>query len=97
MRAGFRPDQAASEEESRIQSSAGQARGEEEDRGKGQQAKQEVKKKIEVGQEDLQKKVDDLKKVDEVQTKLDDVQTGLDELLKKVDAQKQQKQQNQKK
>jgi type I site-specific restriction endonuclease len=108
MRAGFRPDQAASEEESRIQSSAGQARGEE-DRGKGQQAKQEVKKKIEVGQEDLQKKVDDLKKkvetgqenlkkkVDEVQTKLDDVQTKLDELLKKVDAQKQQKQQNQKK
>src|SRR5215216_5999373 len=35
MRAGFRPDQAGCEEESRIQSSAGQARGEEEDRGQG--------------------------------------------------------------
>src|SRR5215208_1072079 len=33
MRAAFRPDQAGSEEESRIQSSAGQARGEEEGRG----------------------------------------------------------------
>jgi uncharacterized protein HemX len=69
---------------------------------KGQQAKQEVKKKIEVGQEDLQKKVDDLKKKvetgqEDLKKKVDEVQTKLDELLKKVDAQKQQEQQNHKK
>src|SRR5215218_8079843 len=34
MRAAFRPDQAGSEEESRIQRSAGRARGEEKDRGR---------------------------------------------------------------
>jgi peptidoglycan hydrolase CwlO-like protein len=69
---------------------------------KAQQAKQEVKQKIEAGQEDLHKKVDDLKKKvetgqEDLKKKVDEVQTKLDELLKKVDAQKQQKQQNQKK
>jgi peptidoglycan hydrolase CwlO-like protein len=54
---------------------------------KGQQARQEAKKKV----DEVQTKLDD------VQTKLDDVLKKVDELLKKVDAQKQQKQQNQKK
>jgi hypothetical protein len=108
---GLVSDQTKQEAKKKVESKAQQAKQEAKKKieAKGQQAKQEVKKKIEVGQEDLQKKVDDLKKkvetgqedlkkkVDEVQTKLDDVQIKLDELLKKVDAQKQQKQQNQKK
>src|SRR5215208_6129947 len=108
---GLVSDQTKQEAKKKVESQAQQAKQETKKKieAKGQQAKQEVKKKIEVGQEDLQKKVDDLKKkvetgqedlkkkVDEVQTKLGDVQTKLDELLKKVDAQKQQKQQNQKK
>ncbi len=58
---------------------------------KGQQVRQDLKKKVEAGQGDLKKKVDD------AQSKLDAVQTKVNELLKKVDAQEQQKQQNQKK
>src|SRR5215218_9024000 len=71
---------------------------------KAKQAKQEAKKKIEVGQEDLQNKVDDLKKkvetgqedlkkkVDDVHKDVNDLQKKVDELLKKVDAQDQQNQ-----
>jgi TolA-binding protein len=60
---------------------------------KGQQVKEEAKKKV----EDLQKKVEagqeDLeKKVDDVHAKLDDLQKKVDELLKKVEAQEQQNQ-----
>jgi TolA-binding protein len=60
---------------------------------KGQQVREDLKKKV----EDLQKRVEsgqeDLKKkVDEVQTKLVDVQTKVNELLRKVDAQEQQNQ-----
>src|SRR5215207_2196686 len=64
---------------------------------KGQQARQEVKKKVEAGQEDLKTKVEDLQKkveagqedlktkVEDVQTKMDDVQKKVTDLQKKVD------------
>src|SRR5215211_8040637 len=50
MRAGFRPDQAGSEEQSRIQSSAGQARGEEEGRGKSSASEEEDRDQRSAGQ-----------------------------------------------
>jgi hypothetical protein len=53
---------------------------------KGQQVRQDLKKKVEAGQGDLKKKVDD------AQSKLGDVQTKVNELLKKIDAQEQQNQ-----
>src|SRR5215203_5243239 len=68
------------------------------------QTKHEAKKKVEAGQEDLKKKVDDLqkkvevakqdleKKVDDVQKDVNDLEKKMDELLKKVDAQQQQDQ-----
>jgi TolA-binding protein len=52
---------------------------------KGQQVRQDLKKKVEAGQGDL-------KKVDDAQSKLGDVQTKVNELLKKIDAQEQQNQ-----
>src|SRR5215218_4799514 len=69
-----------------------------------EQVKQEAKKKVEAGQEDLKKKVVDLqkkvevakedleKKVDDVQKDVNDLEKKMDELLKKVDAQQQQDQ-----
>jgi peptidoglycan hydrolase CwlO-like protein len=69
---------------------------------KAQKAKQDAKKKLAAGREDLQKKVDDLKKkveagqedlkqkVSGVHKDVNDLQKKVDELLKKVDAQKQQ-------
>ena len=71
-------------------------------------AKQDVKKKVEAGQEDLKKKVDDLKKkvqvaqeglkkkVDNVQKDVNDLQKKVNELLKKIDAQQQQHQKEKK-
>jgi TolA-binding protein len=68
------------------------------------QTKQEVKKKVEAGQEDLNQKVDDLqkkvedskedlaKKLDDVQKDVNDLEKKVDELLKKVGAQEQQDQ-----
>jgi TolA-binding protein len=59
------------------------------------QARQEAKKKVEAKGQQVRQ---DLKKnVDDAQSKLYDVQTKVNELLKKVDAQEQQKQQKQKK
>jgi prefoldin subunit 5 len=63
---------------------------------KGRQAKQEAKKRIEDGQEDLRKKVDDLKRKAETSqedlNKVDDVHKDVNDLLKKVDPPKQQDQ-----
>src|SRR5215207_7093317 len=68
------------------------------------QTKQEVKKKVEAGREDLNQKVDDLqkkvedskedlaKKLDDVQKDVNDLEKKVDELLKKVGAQEQQDQ-----
>jgi TolA-binding protein len=68
------------------------------------QTKQEAKKKVEAGQEDLNQKVDDLqkkvedskedlaKKLDDVQKDVNDLEKKVDELLKKVGAQEQQDQ-----
>ena len=70
---------------------------------KGQQARQKVKKKVETGQEDLKKKVDDLKKkvqagkvdlekkVDDLQKDVDDLQKKMDELVKAPGQQNQKK------
>src|SRR5215217_7185593 len=72
------------------------------------QVRQEAKKKVEAGQEDLKKKVDDLqekvevakeeveKKVDNVQKDVNDLQKKVTELLKKIDAQQQQHQKEKK-
>src|SRR5215203_7075423 len=49
MRAGFRPDQAGREEQSRIQSTAGQERGEEEGRGKSGASEKERRGKSSAG------------------------------------------------
>src|SRR5215204_3252496 len=54
------------------------------------QARHEVKKKVEVAQEDLEKKVDD------VQKDVNDLQKKVNELLKKIDAQQQQNQKEKK-
>jgi hypothetical protein len=101
---GLVSDHTKQDAKKKVESKAQQAKQETKKKieAKGQQAKQEVKQKIEAGQEDLHKKVDDLKKKvetgqEDLKKKVDEVQTKLDELLKKVDAQKQQKQQNQKK
>jgi peptidoglycan hydrolase CwlO-like protein len=57
------------------------------------QGRQEAKKKVEAGQEDLKKKVDEVQtKMDDVQKKVTDLQKKVNELLKKVETQEQQDQ-----
>ena len=61
---------------------------------KGQQAEQEVKKELQAGKEDMKKRVDELQR--KVEVAKEDLEKKVDELLKKVDAQQQQDQKTEK-
>jgi hypothetical protein len=84
MRNRFRPDQAGCEK--KVESKVKQAKQEAKKKveAKGQQVEQKVKK-VETGQEDLEKKVDDLKKKveigqDDLKQKVDDVHKDVNDL-----------------